>query len=301
MSGRRTTNRRLNNAEKEEIIDLYRQTGETTLTLADRFGVSNSTIGRIVKSGLSDDEYDSLVQRKRGRGAEARAAVVEEAEIEEEVEATELEGEADEADDTAVAEWDEDEAFEKVDGDEDEALEEADDDDFDFDRDAALLGEGAEAELLEVAAEFEGLRPDLVEDEDDLDDDLEEEFDDEEYEEGEEADLSGFFGGDRQAFTVLPFADAVMPRVCYLVVDRGAELIAPPLREFGELGQMSSQEAEHRTLPIFDNHRVAKRFSNIRTQRVIKVPDSRIFYKVTHHLVAKGIDRLLVDGQVYGL
>lgn len=291
MSGRRTTNRRLNNAEKEEIIDLYRQTGETTLTLADRFGVSNSTIGRIVKGGLSDDEYDSLVQRKRGRGAEARAAVVE-AELEEDLEAAaELEEEADEADDTAVAEWDEDEAFE-----------EADDDDFD--RDAALLGEGAEAQLLEVAAEFEGLRPDLVEDEDDLDDlddDLEEEFDDEEYEEGEEADLSGFFGGDRQAFTVLPFADAVMPRVCYLVVDRGAELIAPPLREFGELGQMSSQEAEHRTLPIFDNHRVAKRFSNIRTQRVIKVPDSRIFYKVTHHLVAKGIDRLLVDGQVYGL
>ena len=62
-----------------------------------------------------------------------------------------------------------------------------------------------------------------------------------------------------------------------------------------------SEETQQRTLPIFDNPRVAKRFSNQRTQRVIKVPDSKVFYKTTQHLKLKGITRLLVDGNIYSL
>ena len=55
-----------------------------------------------------------------------------------------------------------------------------------------------------------------------------------------------------------------------------------------------------KTLPIFDNHRVARRFSN-RSQRVIKVPDGRLLYKTCYHLQAKGITRILLDGQIYSL
>jgi DNA-binding MarR family transcriptional regulator len=64
------SSRRLNAAEKQVIVDLYRQPGETAMTLADRFGVSNSTIGRILKSGMTTLEYDGLVQQKRGRGCQ---------------------------------------------------------------------------------------------------------------------------------------------------------------------------------------------------------------------------------------
>lgn len=99
---------------------------------------------------------------------------------------------------------------------------------------------------------------------------------------------------------VQPLSAANLPRTCYIVVDRFAELVACPLGEFAAVG---SEEAiaSPNTLPIFDNHRVAKRFSNNRNQRVIKVPDSRIFQKTTRQLVAKGINLLLVDGQVYSL
>ena len=98
---------------------------------------------------------------------------------------------------------------------------------------------------------------------------------------------------------MLPLAEASIPKTCYLVVDRAAELVARPLREFGELGQIPSDETQEKTLPVFDNHRVAKRFSNIRTQRVIKIPDSGVLQKAALHLQAKGITRLLIDGQVY--
>jgi len=45
---------------------------------------------------------------------------------------------------------------------------------------------------------------------------------------------------------------------------------------------------------------VAKRFMR-RMQRVVKIPDGRVFLKVGSYLQAKGITRLLIDGQVYSL
>ncbi len=99
---------------------------------------------------------------------------------------------------------------------------------------------------------------------------------------------------------VLPLSEATLPKTCYLVIDRASELITRPLRDFGDLGQIPTQEVQQKTLPVFDNHRVARRFSTKR-DRVIKVPDSRMLKKARSHLQAKGITRLLVDGQVYSL
>ncbi len=99
---------------------------------------------------------------------------------------------------------------------------------------------------------------------------------------------------------MLPLSEASLPKICYLVVDRSAELVARPLREFSDLGRIPVEEVQQKTLPIFDNHRVAKRFSN-RSQRVIKVPDGQMLQKTCSHLKAKGITRLLIDGQVYSL
>ncbi|MGL5075437.1 MAG: transposase, partial [Waterburya sp.] len=55
-----------------------------------------------------------------------------------------------------------------------------------------------------------------------------------------------------------------------------------------------------KTLPVFDNHRIAKRFSH-RRERVIKVPDGRMLQKTSQYLQEKGITRLLIDGQIYSL
>jgi hypothetical protein len=106
---------------------------------------------------------------------------------------------------------------------------------------------------------------------------------------------------DGSVIQVLPFTEAPIPRICYLVVDRSAELITRPLKEFGDLGQIPDEEIQEKTLPVFDNHRVAKRYSNPRTQRVIKLPDGRVLQKASSHLRAKGITLLLIDGQVYSL
>ncbi len=131
-------------------------------------------------------------------------------------------------------------------------------------------------------------------------DDFDNEQEEDENENEEEDDLSIPSLTDNINLNVLPITQAAFPQTCYLVIDRSAELITRPLREFAQLGKMSSQEFQQKTLPIFDNHKVAKRFSN-RSQRVIKVPDGNIFHKTSGYLKAKGITRLLVDGQIYSL
>jgi hypothetical protein len=97
-----------------------------------------------------------------------------------------------------------------------------------------------------------------------------------------------------------PLSEATLPKTCYLVVDRLSELISRPLQDFEELGEIPQGEHQEQTLPIFDNHRVARRFAN-RSQRVMKIPDSRVLQKTGAHLQAKGITRVLIDGKVYSL
>ena len=59
------SSRKLSDSDKSDIVELYRQPGETTLTLASRYGVSSSTISRILKSSFSEHEYETLIQEKR--------------------------------------------------------------------------------------------------------------------------------------------------------------------------------------------------------------------------------------------
>lgn len=51
--------------QKEEILRLYRETNETTSTLAVKYDVTDSTISRLLKNSLPMHEYERLVNLKR--------------------------------------------------------------------------------------------------------------------------------------------------------------------------------------------------------------------------------------------
>jgi hypothetical protein len=141
---------------------------------------------------------------------------------------------------------------------------------------------------------------DLTAEDSDLDEDLEEDWEEDEGDILSSEPIRASKTQRNANVQVLPLSSASLPRTCYLVVDRAAELIARPLKEFSDLGRIPTEEIQEKTLPVFDNHKVARRFSN-RTQRVIKVPDGQMLQKTCSHLQAKGITRLLIDGQVYSL
>ncbi len=284
--------KKLTNDDKQEILNLYRQTPETTSTLADRYGVSSSTISRFLKNTLSDMEYEELIQQKRlartnkpQTDSETPAKVTLQDFIpvpQPTVTQTEsVESPADipseeppskpkpvtvkKAPPILVSQEEEEETEEETE----------------------------ELENLDVVALGEMLGEDL----EDSDEDWDDEEDEDEDEDEDDYDGSLSTEGDIQ---VLPLSAATFPRTCYLVIDRAAELIARPLKEFAHLGQIPADEVQQKTLPIFDNHRVARRFSN-RSQRVVKVPDGRLLHKTCSHLQAKGITRILMDGQIYSL
>ena len=57
--------RRLSADEKQSIVELYRTSDHTTSTLAEHYGVSNSTVSRILKTSIPADIYSELISQKR--------------------------------------------------------------------------------------------------------------------------------------------------------------------------------------------------------------------------------------------
>jgi hypothetical protein len=59
--------RKLTAADKKAIVSSYRSSPESNTVLADRYGVSSSTISRLLKTNIPEDEYEVLISEKRGQ------------------------------------------------------------------------------------------------------------------------------------------------------------------------------------------------------------------------------------------
>ena len=384
------SSKKITDADKLEIIDLYRQTGDNTASLASRYGVSNSTISRLLKTSIPEAEYELLIQQKRGvkGGSEEDSFAATVVESQEPVDRADTAMESISTELPPIAPTPATErdlvAVGAIDSTEDNGtnsrrvrrrssapLTAEDRQPIRIDRqtvtdpdltdttiapseqlslEPALANNHLDAiaapakpiipspiprtpVLRDILADSndryfkppappepttndaeEDVDPDedvnalaamfgeeIADGEDDDDDTDGEDWDEEATSAYQQLDRDRLLTEDRLHVQVTPLSQAILPRTCYIVIDKFAELIVRPLKDFADLGQIASEEIQQRTLPVFDNHRVAKRFSNQRTQRVIKIPDSKIFYKTTHHLRSKGITCLLVDGNIYSL
>ena len=309
--------RKLTEEDKQKILELYRNSDATTSTLATSFGVSSSTISRFLKNSLAKAEYDELIQQKRlartakGEGkatpsepkSPAQKIILppKQLEITTDTDSSSQEKSAptqliishtplkleskEEKSEVAVTSKPILSLSSKASPVTkkpivDEVLSEEDDEEDDVD--VAVLSEMLGEDIEDIKDE---------EDDEDLDVwDLETD------------DLESYphTSPGKTSLQIRPLAEASLPRVCYLVIDRAAELIVKPLQDFADLGSIPQEEIEQKTLPVFDNHRVAKRFSH-RREKVIKVPDSAMLKKTSHHLYSKGITRLLIEGQIYSI
>jgi transposase-like protein len=343
------TGKKISESIKNDIIHLYKHTGETTSTLAERYGVSNSTISRMLKITLPEQEYEVLIASKRAArvpGTDTVRQLTNSREIEpslvvvqpqrelklerlEEKTATptpiikrrsvgsqpeipvaiddstrqnrppletesyaESSAKSDYAERSAKSDRNtESDIASPISKVIDSSSEQLATNNSSFpteEETSAIVAEMFAEDMLEEAEDSEGLDDEDLDYSDD-DDDLE-----------EPTKIVKRASSSNALIQVLPLSEANLPKTCYLVIDRLSELITRPLKEFGDLGQIPAQETNQKTLPVFDNHRVARRFSTKR-DRVIKVPDSKMLQKACPHLQAKGITRLLVDGQVYSL
>ncbi|MBU6228447.1 MAG: helix-turn-helix domain-containing protein [Cyanobacteria bacterium REEB459] len=297
--------KKLTEADKQTILGLYHQPGQTTSTLAERYGVSNSTISRLLKASLPEAVYSALIQQKR-TPAEKDSAVLPDQILEPsslsdsdpplrtvaapvlKKQKLQLTSEGNSGADAATPTPDR-MATASMLPDLGTGL-----------STASSSANSTDFGMVEAKVDLEAA---WAEDEEALDDDY---LDDEDFEE-EDGEEETWERGEAalqpqlEALEIYPLTAEALPSLCYLVVERmSSELVALPLRTFANLGQIPEVEGDSRTLPVFDNHHIARRFSR-RNQRVIKVPDGMLLQTTMPYLKAKGITRLLIDGQVFTL
>ena len=352
--------RKLSDSDKGTIVELYKQPGQTTTTLAEQYGVSNSTISRILKMSIPAEDYRALVSQKRTGGAAVGKAAGKSRPVKGSADdsnpddgssddsspgkkASPRKGRKTRSRKTASAEANKDIDSQLANSEPDAQADEQTSEDnaerngvakpklktaadkeasstprrrrrrtaADEDEQLPLLA--ADSAAAEVSTNSLSDEDDEDDDEDDLtgldetlgddfgdDDDLDEDLDDDDEDDEDEVATPKPKQAVKTDIQIMPLGEAVLPKPCYLVVDMRAELITRPLIEFSDLGKVPSEEERAKTLPVFDNHRVARRFSRNK-QRVIKVPDGSLITRTSPYLAAKGITRLLVDGQVFDL
>ncbi|MGK7911536.1 MAG: hypothetical protein AB4050_08660 [Synechococcus sp.] len=326
---------------RAQIVDGYRQPGVTVSMLAEQFGISSSTASRVLKEDIPTDEYKVLVRQKRGgRPSKKKQAaqpslldIDSGAAIAEEIETDGISAAALDDTESAIDVDDSELETDDIDGASiDDALEgevlgggEREDDELDDDE----LDEDSEDDE-QLGAELFG--DDDSEDEYDSDIDDEGEDDDSEDDDDDEGDgkwdeqpsqvevvgpppvwysavqANPDFSAPTQQdpINILALDEEDLPGQCFAVVDRFQELTTCLLQEFNHLGDVPNELAEAKTLPLFDSHRVARRFSDRfrhrgrHKHRVIGFP-SYFLSAAREQLQEKGITHLLLDNQVYEL
>ncbi|MGB3299393.1 MAG: hypothetical protein WBA76_14080, partial [Phormidesmis sp.] len=295
--------RKLSDSDKSDIIELYKQPNQTTSTLAEQYGVSNSTVSRILKTTLPPEEYSALISQKRMAGSDKTEAVQKSVSQKSPSQKKQSQAAADKdtplrkqaaAPDAPATELI---ALKSTTDKSAEDKSAADQPNVDRPKKigAPKLKTAAEKDeqlALLTSDTDEEISPDDDDDDDDddllgLDETLGDDFgddDDEEEEDDDDDDDDVTLHQPKRSSAVvveiMPLAEAVLPKPCYLVIDMRSELITRPLSDFADLGQVPSDEEKSKTLPVFDNHRVARRFSRNK-QRVIKVPDGSLITRTS--------------------
>ena len=98
----------------------------------------------------------------------------------------------------------------------------------------------------------------------------------------------------------VPIADVDFPKIVYLVVDKKIELETKFLKEYPEWQFLSQDELNRKTIEIFVELRVAKRFCG-KEQKVIKVTNTNVFKIVAPILVSRGISRIVSEEKLIAL
>jgi hypothetical protein len=274
---------RLTDSQKSELVARYCD-GAASQELADAYGCSLNTVTRVVKATLTPSDYKQLKQQ-RARGGSKPPQAKELALNALAIEVPEVPGigspQAElqlEPHQPVVAEA---EIQHELAAEPDLALEapvvlaiadaddfagDSDDDDCD---DVDAEGDDADGESDEFVEQFVAVPIALV-------------------------------GQSFQPALCQPLGDAALPASVYMLVDKAVELQAKPLSDFPELGHLPAEEEGRQALMVFANPRQAKRHCG-RTQRVIKVPDTRILERTAPYLVAQGITRVVMEGSLYSL
>ena len=91
-----------------------------------------------------------------------------------------------------------------------------------------------------------------------------------------------------------------LPKIVYMVVDNQIELQTKLLKDYPEWQFLPQSDLNRKTIEVYFDAREAKRFCN-KGQKVIKVPNPRVFIIVAPILISKGISRIVCPDKLIAL
>ena len=98
----------------------------------------------------------------------------------------------------------------------------------------------------------------------------------------------------------VPIDEVEFPKIVYMVVDKKIELEVKLLKDYPEWQFLSENELSRKTIEIFSELKIAKRFCN-KEQKVIKVPNTSVFRTVAPILLSRGISRIISSEKLIAL
>ena len=101
-------------------------------------------------------------------------------------------------------------------------------------------------------------------------------------------------------YTSVSLEAVKFPEMVYMVVDKNIELNIKSLKDYPEWQYLSESELNRKTIEIFFELKLAKLKCN-KDQKVIKVPNTKVFEIVRPILISKGISRIINNDQLIAL
>ena len=91
-----------------------------------------------------------------------------------------------------------------------------------------------------------------------------------------------------------------LPKIVYMVVDNQIELQTKLLKDYPEWQFLPQSDLNRKTIEVYFDAKEAKRFCN-KGQKVIKVPNTKVFIIVAPILISKGISRIVCPDKLIAL
>ena len=101
-------------------------------------------------------------------------------------------------------------------------------------------------------------------------------------------------------FSSVPISDIDLPEVVFMIVDKKVELEIKSLEDYPEWQFLSQDELKRKTIEIYHDMKIAKSFCG-KEQKVIKVPNTKVFKIVAPILLSRGISRIINSDKLIAL
>ena len=105
---------------------------------------------------------------------------------------------------------------------------------------------------------------------------------------------------DQKDLSSVSINEIELPKIVYMVVNNKIELETKYLKDYPDWQFLSKSDLSRKTIEIYFEAKEAKRFCN-KEQKVIKVPNPKVFNIVAPILISKGISRIVCPDKLIAL